>query len=169
MTFDVDLEDPTIAYLAQRLDAISQQVSTYTNSQQQVWDDMASRRQAEAASVYTRAKTSFQAEHKLSDDEMTRVSERAAQLGVLKPLSDSGLDLLSAVNEALTLGLRSDDTLYQRDLARAAQDDRDLRTRKAKANSVSAGSGAAPREPSKPADPFAAMVDMVKNDMFPSA
>jgi hypothetical protein len=165
---DVDLEDPAIAYLASRLDQISQQVASYTTAQQQVYDDMAARRQAEANSVYTRARASFQSEHALSDDEMARVDAKAAELNVLPGLMRNA-DLLTATTQAFTLGLRSDETLYQRDLQRAAAAERDLRTRKAKANSVSAGSGAAPREPSKPQDPFAAMVEAVKADMFPPA
>ncbi len=165
---ELDLDDPAIAWLAQRVEAQQAQLESYREALGRHDQIISQRELQESQSLYTRAYRDFQKEHALTDEEMNRVDRTAASLNVLPHLVQ-GRSRLEALEEAFKLGMRADDDLYQRALTRQAEQDRTVRAKKAKAASIASTSGVTPREASPPRDRQAAMIEAVRDAMFPPA
>lgn len=154
---DVDLNDPTTAWLWGQLQATRQQLEAttqvLTRHESTLYEE---RSQAVQGNIET-AVSNYQAKRGLNDDDMAKVRQVAANLGVLPTLL-SGTDPVTgaptsrnpidALDRAFEIAEYSDPVLRERRIADDVKQAREDDARKAKLTSLGGATGSTPRQES---------------------
>lgn len=166
---ELDLDDPSIKYLYDTVQAQNQQLIQQQEYLRSIYPTLSrheqfyqSRAQQETTSLVNRAVQSFQQQNGYTDDEMQAIRLVAGRMNTINTILDSGLDPvtgqpigdnLTALERTLEIARDMIPEYRERAIANAAAQQRKDSTRKRKLGALSGSGGSANRSAKPPSTP----------------